>query len=325
MSNQVQVIQDNAAKLFAQQFPIVVARGIDESTWTAITTTIFPGCSPDSALMAVDYCRARNIDILMKPVHIVPMWDPKTRAMRDVVMPGIGLYRIQADRSGNYAGNDEPNFGDMITTPFIREDGSEASFKHPESCTYTVYKIIGGNRVAFTAKEYWVENYAVKSKKDSFPNAMWSKRPMAQLAKCAEAQALRKAWPEIGSQPTYDEMEGKSLPPIDITPAEKKEINEVKNQLLSQKKIAEKEAVKAVEKKVTPEPEAEQEAEFEEVKDQVEPTEFEKYEIQTYEVSDKASCGAVLKKWQNRNDFMTKEEIKKIGGVVKALHEKYFK
>jgi hypothetical protein len=40
---------------------------------------------------------------------------------------------------------------------------------------------------------------------------MWKRRPYAQLAKCAEAQALRKAFPEIGAQPTADEMEGKEF------------------------------------------------------------------------------------------------------------------
>jgi hypothetical protein len=41
---------------------------------------------------------------------------------------------------------------------------------------------------------------------------MWMRRPYAQLAKCAGAQALRIAFPELtGAQPTADEMEGKVI------------------------------------------------------------------------------------------------------------------
>ena len=63
----------------------------------------------------------------------------------------------------------------------------------------------------FTANERWLENYATASKDSAAPNSMWKRRAFAQLAKCAEAQALRKAFPEVGSAPTADEMEGKSF------------------------------------------------------------------------------------------------------------------
>ena len=43
---------------------------------------------------------------------------------------------------------------------------------------------------------------------------MWAKRPFGQLSKCAEAQALRKAFPDTtGSQPTAEEMEGRPEEP----------------------------------------------------------------------------------------------------------------
>jgi hypothetical protein len=50
---------------------------------------------------------------------------------------------------------------------------------------------------------------------------MWKKRSMGQLGKCAEAQALRKAFPEMtGGAPTADEMEGRTfeVAEVDITP-----------------------------------------------------------------------------------------------------------
>lgn len=212
---------------WAEQNPALVQRGIDEYTWNALCTTIYPGARPESVIMAIDYCKARKLDIMLKPVHLVPMQvkDAQTnqKNWRDVPMPGIGLYRIQADRSGNYAGADEPEFGPVVEGVF--QDAYDASKKvtvrYPEWCKYTVYKLIGGERVAYRAMEYWLENYATQKAASDCPNAMWQKRPYAQLAKCTEAQSLRKGWPEIGAEPTAEEMEGKTFlqEERDITPA----------------------------------------------------------------------------------------------------------
>ncbi|MGS3139332.1 phage recombination protein Bet [Aeromonas sanarellii] len=216
MSN-ITSIKQQAVENFAAQFPILVQRGIDEPTWNALCNTIYPGANPDSVVMAIDYCKARGLDILLKPVHLVPMQvtDARTKekVWRDVPIPGIGMYRIQADRSGNYAGADEPVFGPDVTEEFQDPYNQSAKIKvtYPQWCKYTVYKMVNGQRVAFRAMERWKENYATQSGKTECPNAMWRKRSYAQLAKCTEAQALRKAWPEIGSEPIAEEMEGKEI------------------------------------------------------------------------------------------------------------------
>jgi len=63
---------------------------------TALKTSLYPGASDESVDMVLAYCQAGQFDPMTKPVHIVPMYDSKTKRYRDVIMPGIGLYRIQA-------------------------------------------------------------------------------------------------------------------------------------------------------------------------------------------------------------------------------------
>lgn len=217
-------------KWFADN-PAMAVRGIDEPTWLALCNSVYPGANYESILMAVDYCQARGLDVMLKPVHLVPM-SVKTGqkdgqgkdiyANRDVAMPGIGLYRIQASRSGDYAGAEEPEFGPEVTKTFRHEYSgkvTEKTITYPAWCKYTVSKLIGDRIVSFSAKEFWLENYATQSRYSELPNAMWEKRPYAQLAKCAEAQVLRRAWPDIGQEPTAEEMQGKGFDDLrDITP-----------------------------------------------------------------------------------------------------------
>lgn len=188
----------------------------DSELMLVLKNSLYPGAKEESIKLVINYCKAAGLDPMQKPVHIVPMsvstgkkgrdgWDEKE--MRDVVMPGIGLYRTQAARSGEYAGVTEPEFGEEVT-----EQLGELQISYPKWCRITVKRLLAnGAIVEFSAKELWRENYATKSNKSAEPNAMWKKRPYAQLAKCAEAQALRKAFPEFGAQPTADEMEGKAF------------------------------------------------------------------------------------------------------------------
>lgn len=177
---------------------------------TVLQNSLYPNANPQSIAMVINYCQACGLDPMQKPVHIVPMWDSSSQRMRDVIMPGVGLYRTQAARTGQYAGVTEPEYGPDITEKI---GGNEITY--PAWCKVTVKRLLAnGEIVEFSATERWKENYAIKGGKEKSiaPNAMWTKRPYGQIAKCAEAQALRKAFPEMtGSQPTADEMEGKPL------------------------------------------------------------------------------------------------------------------
>lgn len=176
----------------------------DRDLVRVLANSHYPGASEKMIALAISYCRAANLDPMLKPVHIVSIWDSAAGCMREVIMPGIALYRIQAARSGEYAGISEPEFGPSITA---RPGGKELTF--PEWCRVTVRRRVGGHIAEFTALEFWLENYA--SKKGGEANSMWSKRPFGQLAKVAEAQALRRAFPEFSSATTAEEMEGKEI------------------------------------------------------------------------------------------------------------------
>lgn len=188
---------------------------------STLGNSLYAGAKPESIMLAISYCAAAGLDIMQKPVHIVPMSVKDAasgnQVFRDVIMPGIGLYRIQADRSETMAGISAPEFGPDVTQDFNDKNGNAVTCTFPEWCKIEVSKIIHGSAgaddriVKFVALEYWLENYATDSGKSTAPNSMWRKRPRAQLVKCAESQALRRGWPEVGQSPTAEEMEGKTI------------------------------------------------------------------------------------------------------------------
>lgn len=179
--------------------------GIDRISWRALTEAIFPAAlTPEAILLALAYCKARNLDPFKKQCHIVPVWDSKKRAYVETVWPGIAELRTTAARTGVYAGCDEAVIGPIVETHFkdkVRDgkDGwktIEAVVTHPEWIQVTVYKIVQGIRCAFPGPKTRYTELMAGEKNSKVPNARWQKAPFGQLEKCAEAAALRKAFPE---------------------------------------------------------------------------------------------------------------------------------
>lgn len=183
-------------------------RGLTLEQWRILNEAIFPNAKTKEAIfMAVDYCTARGLDIFKRPVHIVSVWSSDKKRMVETVWPGISEIRTTAARTGEYAGKSEPEFG-----PDKTEQLGDADFTFPEWCKITVYRMIQGQRVPYTAVVYWKETYATKKRDTTEPNAMWRKRPRGQLAKCTEAEVLREAFPEeVGGDYSAEEMNGQTL------------------------------------------------------------------------------------------------------------------
>jgi len=194
--------------------------GVDRSGWKALVEAIYPSAkTSDAVVMALSYCKARDLDPFKRPVHIVPMWDSRSGGYVETVWPGIAELRTTAFRTKQYAGCDEAEFGPVTKKTFagrVKVKGSwedkSVTIEFPEWCRITVHRELGGRACKFVGpKVKWLEAYATIGNSD-LPNDMWQTRPEGQVEKCAEAAALRKAFPEeLGNDLTAEEMAGRSL------------------------------------------------------------------------------------------------------------------
>lgn len=218
------------ARLAASRMPIVgsLAKEFDVTPdqWRVLVDQIFPAARTVEAIgMALAYCRARNLDIYKRPVHIVPMYSSALKRMVETVWPGIAEIRTTAHRTGNYAGIDPVKWGEIFERTFVEyvdtempgeQRRNEIVVEFPEYAEVTVYRMVEGQRMPFTAQVFWEESYATRGRGSDIPNEMWMRRVRGQLAKCVEAAALRMAFPEeLGNIYAAEEMEGKT---IDVAP-----------------------------------------------------------------------------------------------------------
>jgi phage recombination protein Bet len=193
--------------------------GLDLGTWKVLTESIFPSAqTAEGILLAVRYCRARKLDILRRPVHVVPMWSKALGREVETVWPGIAEVQTTAARTGQWAGMDAPRFGPDQTRAFRgrvrRDEGWEEiqlSVTYPAWCEVTVYRMVQGSRCPFTETVWWEETYSrAGGIRSEVPTEMWVKRPRGQLLKCAKAASLRAAFPEEADY-TAEEMAGKVI------------------------------------------------------------------------------------------------------------------
>ncbi len=181
--------------------------GYDKSDWKALVEAIYPVAqTPESVILALSYCKARKLDPFKRCIHIVPIWDSAKGRNVDTIWPGIGELRTTAHRTNCYAGRDKTEFGPDIDK--VWEGKTKGKFakafkitvKFPEWAQVTVYRFMNKERVAFAGPQvYWIETFGKNS--GGGPNSMWENRPRGQIDKCAEAAALRAAFPEeVGNE-----------------------------------------------------------------------------------------------------------------------------
>lgn len=186
--------------------PAIAERfGVDKASWKALVEAIFPNAtSTESVILALSYCRARKLDPFKRNVHIVPIWNKELRRYIDTIWPGIGELRTTAFRTGEYAGRGKTEYGPDLTT---KVGSLELTF--PEWAQVTVARMVKGHKVEFAGpRVYWLETYATVKRDDDTPNDMWANRPRGQIEKCAEAAALRAAFPEeVGSDYIPEEVQ----------------------------------------------------------------------------------------------------------------------
>lgn len=140
-------------------------------------------------------CKRRGVHPLDKLIHFTK------RKGKYTPVTSIDYFRSRAAETTNHMGTDDAVFRG---TP--RGEDFEASV--------TVYRMVQGEKCPFTATARWME-YLPESGSDF----MWLKMPHGQLAKCAEALALRKAFPqELQDLHTFEEMDQASRDPTPAAP-----------------------------------------------------------------------------------------------------------
>ncbi|MFB7029631.1 MULTISPECIES: phage recombination protein Bet [unclassified Streptomyces] len=146
-------------------------------------------------------CQRTGLDPFSRQIYLIGRWSKKDG--RDVYTPQTGIdgYRVIAQRVTAQSGGTYGYEDTVWCDPSGRWRDVWLATEPPAAAKVTVIR--NGQRFSAVAtfREY------VQTFPDGNPKGLWAKMPAGQIAKCAEALALRKAFPhDLAGVYTDEEM-----------------------------------------------------------------------------------------------------------------------
>lgn len=138
--------------------------------------------SSEDLILFLYVAKKTGLDPLTRQIYAVFRWDSRIGAEKMSIQTGIDGLRLIAQRTGEYGGQDETKFE-------YDKDGKMVR------ATATVIKIPKGLNQPIRVPASAVFKEYVQTDREGKPMGLWSKMPETMLEKCAEAKALRKAFP----------------------------------------------------------------------------------------------------------------------------------
>lgn len=151
------------------------------------------GLTDDEITVFMHICQRTKLDPFARQIYAVPRWDSKSGKNVMSIQTGIDGYRLIAERTGKYSPGKEP--------VFIYDNNGNI-----KSATAYVKKMTPDGTWHEVAATAFFSEYCQRTK-DGKPTQFWFKMGHTMIAKCAEALALRKAFPgDLSGIYTEDEM-----------------------------------------------------------------------------------------------------------------------